>query len=61
MEPLQDIKHVFVTARMSSWQLILARDIDWWLLVQNFAFLAFICAVAFLAGWTVFSKRDFKS
>ena len=61
MEPLRDIKHVFITARMSSWQLVLARDIDWWLLVQNFSILLFVCATAFMAGWSIFSRRDFKS
>ena len=61
MEPLQDIKHVFITSRMSSWQLILAKRIDWWLLAQNFFILFLVCAVAFFAGWSVFSRRDFKS
>ena len=61
MEPLEDIKHVFITSRMSSWQLLLARNIDWWLLAQNFAILGLICAVAFFGGWSVFSRRDFKS
>jgi ABC-2 type transport system permease protein len=61
MEPLQDIKHVFITSRMSSWQLVLERDIDWWTLTQNFLVLALVCAVAFMAGWSVFSRRDFKS
>jgi len=61
MEPLQDIKHVFITSRMSSWQLVLARDIDWSLLAQNFAILGLICAVTFLLGWRAFSRRDFKS
>lgn len=61
MEPLQDIKHVFITSRMSSWQLLLARDIDWSLLAQNYAILGLGCAAAFLLGWSVFSKRDFKS
>ncbi len=61
MEPLQDIKHVFITSRMSTWQLLLARDVDWWLLIQNFSILGLICAVSFFAGWSVFSRRDFKS
>jgi ABC-2 type transport system permease protein len=61
MEPLQDIKHLFITSRMSSWQLVLARDVDWWLLAQNFLFLGAVCAVTFFLGWSIFSRRDFKS
>lgn len=61
MEPLQDIKHVFITSRMSSWQLVLAPEIDWWLLTQNFFILGLVCTATFLGGWSVFSRRDFKS
>ena len=43
--PLRDIKHVFVTSRMNSWQLMLWEEIDWWLLVHNFGLLGMICGV----------------
>ena len=59
--PLRDIRHVFITSRMNSWQLMLGEKIDWWLLVHNFALLAMICGVFFFFGWTAFSQRDFMS
>ncbi len=59
--PLRDIKHVFITSRMNSWQLMLGEEIDWWLLAHNFGLLGMICAVFFFFGWTAFSRRDFKS
>ena len=61
MEPLQDIKHVFITSRISSWQLVIAPEIDWWLLAQNFLILTCVCTATFFAGLSVFSRRDFKS
>ena len=61
MGPLRDIKHVFITSRMSSWQLVFGHKIDWWLLAQNFSILGLVCFVSFCLGWIVFSRRDFKS
>ena len=59
--PLRDIKHVFITSRMNSWQLMLDEEINWGLLVHNFGLLFMICGVFFFFGWSAFSRRDFKS
>ena len=59
--PLREISHLFITSRMNSYQLVLAREIDWWRLLQSFTFLGMLCALLFFSGWWVFSRRDFKS
>ena len=61
MEPLEDIKDIFITARMNTWQLVIGQTIDWWLLAQNFFVLGLVCAAAYFLGWLAFSRRDFKS
>jgi len=62
MEELKDVRHMFITSRMSAWQHIFAKDgINWGAMWGAYFYLAAVCVATFCIGWWAFSRRDFKS
>ncbi|MEM1085823.1 MAG: ABC transporter permease [Verrucomicrobiota bacterium] len=51
----------FITWRMSCWVYLFEYDIDWWKILDAYAFLGGLNFTFFMAGLLAFQTRDFKT
>lgn len=58
---LSDYRDSFVTYQMSSWVYLLAGEVPWVRVGENYTILMALCLSFFLVGWMAFQSRDFKT
>lgn len=54
-------EHYFITWRMSCWVYLFDYDIDWWKILDAYAFLGGLNVTFFMVGLLAFQLRDFKT
>jgi len=58
---LRNVRDEFITYKMSSWVYLLAEEIPWVRVFDNYTMLMALCLSLFVIGWMAFQSRDFKT